>query len=182
MGAEVEQILDTWLNEIGPEGWDEPNPTIDALLKVRFEKAWAQAHAGEFGAWVCQPRSCLALLILLDQMPRRMFRGTDKAYATDARALAVAKRALVMGHDQRIGEPDRRFFYLPLMHSESLSDQERCVRLMALRMPHANSAALEDAKASRNLIRQYGRFPYRNEILGRPSTPGEAAYLSAATH
>lgn len=97
MGAEVEQILDTWLTEIGPDNWNETNPKIDAKLKAGFSQLWARAHDGEYGAWVCQPRSCLAMLILLDQMPRRMFGGTEKAYATDSRALAIAKRALVMG-------------------------------------------------------------------------------------
>lgn len=177
MGAEVDNILDVWLNTIGSKNWDRTDVSTDMFLKANFEDLWARGRDGEFGSWICQPRSCLALLILLDQMPRRMHRGSELAYASDARALAVAKRAIVMGHDMRIDEPQRRFFYLPLMHSESLMDQERCVRLMALRLPHAREVELEHAKSYREVIRQYGRFPFRNTVLGRDSTPTEDMYL-----
>lgn len=179
MGAEVEQILETWLTEIGPTGWDQDDADVDASLKAKFTDIWIAANNGDFGTWICQPRTCLALLVLLDQLPRRMFKGTELAYATDGRALAIAKRALVMGHDMKVSELERRFFYLPLMHSESLMDQERCVRLMALRMPHTSQAQIENAKEYRDVIRQYGRFPLRNPVLGRHSTPNEAAYLAS---
>ncbi len=178
MGAEIDQILDTWLSEIGPDGWGEDDPAVNAKLTERFAKIWATARDGDCAAWVTKPRSCLALLILLDQLPRRMFQGTQDAYATDARALAIAKRALVMGHDMRVSEEERQFFYLPLMHSESLMDQERCVGLMSTRMPNTCDKPLEHAKSYRDVIRQYGRFPLRNPVLGRSCTPNEAAYLA----
>lgn len=173
------EIREFWLNKVGPENWDTGSDILDAEIKAKFEDIWKQARDGELSAWMCTPENCLSLVILLDQFPRAMFRGTGEAYSTDANALAVAKRAIVLGHDLNVSEPGRLFFYTPLMHSESLMDQERCVRLMSLRLLNLGGRSLLHAKAHRDIIRQFGRFPYRNEAVNRPSTDPERAYLLA---
>ena len=119
----------------------------------------------------------MAYLIVTDQFPRNMFRGTGRAFATDGAARAAAKAAIAKGWDRRIDPPARQFFYLPLMHSECLVDQDRCVRLMMERMPDSEDNLLH-AKAHRDVIRRFGRFPYRNEALARHDTGPEAAYLA----
>jgi uncharacterized protein (DUF924 family) len=174
--ADPEAILDFWLAEAGPDRWYSPTPELDAAIRRRFLRTWRMARSAAFDHWVLQPRPALALLILLDQFPRNMFRDRAEAFASDGRALQLAKRALVFGHDLRIEPPARQFFYLPLMHSEHPADQDRCVRLFALRMPGEN---LVHARAHRELIRRFGRFPGRNAALGRANTPAEAAFLAA---
>ena len=178
MCAEAERIVDFWLNEVGPEGWYKSSTELDTSIRDEFGGLWEAARNGEYTAWLVSPQKALALLILLDQFPRNMFRGEAKAFASDGAALAVAKRAIVMGHDLKTSEPGRQFFYLPLMHSESLMDQERCVRLMALRMPQTGASNLHHARAHRDVIRQFGRFPYRNAALGRTTTAAERDYLA----
>jgi uncharacterized protein (DUF924 family) len=107
-----------------------------------------------------------------------MYRGTPKAFSTDEAARSAAKQAIERGWDLRIDEPARQFFYMPLMHSECLADQERCVRLMMSRMPEIGAMILPHARAHREVIRRFGRFPYRNDALSRATREGEAAYLS----
>ncbi|MCL4158452.1 UNVERIFIED_CONTAM: hypothetical protein GTU68_021248 [Idotea baltica] len=128
--------------------------------------------------WLTYPSGALAYLILTDQFSRNMFRGSGDAFAMDAIAVAVAKQAIYKGWDLKIDCPARQFFYLPLMHSESLCDQDRCVRLMVERLEDAASN-LKHAQAHREVIRQFGRFPYRNDALGRTDTRGEKAYSAA---
>ena len=141
--------------------------------------AWEEACEGKFSLWMTYPSGTLAYIILTDQFSRNMFRGTGKAFASDRPALAAAKSAIEKGWDLRIDEPARQFFYMPLMHSESLCDQDRCVRLMCERMPAGRENNLLHAQAHREVIRQFGRFPYRNDALGRESTTPERAYLAA---
>ena len=178
MVNEANAVLSYWMNDVGPQGWFHPDAAAE-LKSLEFKELWSRAAAGEMGAWICAPEACLALVVLLDQLPRVMFRGRDDAYASDEVALAVTKRAIVMGHDLKVSEPERQFFYTPLMHSESLMDQERCVRLMSLRLPQADETMLAHIRAHRDIIRQFGRFPYRNAILGRKNTEAEAAYMMA---
>ena len=173
------EIIDFWMKKVGPEKWYRSDATLDAEIKARFETVWENARNGDYCAWMCTPEGCLALVLLLDQFPRKMFRGTAQAYLTDATALAAAKRGIVMGHDLKTEEPQRQFFYLPMMHSESLMDQERCVRLMSLRMLRVGGEGILHAKAHRDVIRQFGRFPHRNDVLDRPSTGPEMAYITA---
>lgn len=172
-------IVEYWLYEVGPQNWYQGTAEIDKEIKSKFEPYFQQAANKELCAWMCTPESALALTLLLDQFPRFMYRGTEKAYRTDRMALAIAKRAIVMGHDLKTAEPQRQFFYVPLMHSESLMDQERCVRLMTLRMPRLGDEGLCHAKAHRDIIRQFGRFPYRNEVVARDTTEREKAFLVA---
>lgn len=177
MVIEAKTVLSFWMDEVGPTGWFSPDAAAE-LKSLEFKSVWGRAAAGEMSSWICSPDSCLALVVLLDQLPRVMFRGRADAYSSDELALAVAKRALVMGHDLKVAEPERQFFYTPLMHSESLMDQERCVRLMSLRMPKTDQTMLAHVRAHRDIIRQFGRFPYRNAVLGRKNTEAETAYLS----
>ena len=187
--TDADKVLDFWIDQVGPRGWYKTDDELDARIRIEFLDLWERASHGELGSWLCAPNTALALIILLDQFPRNMFRGTDRAYASDPAALAAAKRSIVMGHDLKVKEPERQFFYLPMMHSESLMDQERCVRLISLRMPQAGDVVLTHARAHRDIIRQFGRFPYRNEYLGRATTSPEMEYLdrggyeaSVATH
>lgn len=172
-----EDVLSFWLDEVGPKGWYEASDALDKKIKDRFEEAWEGARDGKYSLWLTYPSGALAYVILTDQFSRNMFRGTGKAFATDAIALAVAKSAIHKGWDMKIDEPARQFFYMPLMHSESLCDQERCIRLMCERMPESGANNLLHARAHREVIRQFGRFPYRNSALHREDRECEKVYV-----
>ncbi len=174
-----EEVLSFWLDDVGSDGWYAQDDDLDAEISRRFKKSWEGACAGRFSLWLTYPSGTLAYVILTDQFPRNMFRGSSKAFATDRAALAAAKAAVDRCWDLKIDEPARQFFYLPMMHSENLCDQERCVRLMCERMPKYGASNLLHARAHREVIRQFGRFPYRNEALSRSHTEHEAAYVSA---
>ncbi len=175
----AEDVLAFWLDEIGPEGWYKQDDDLDAEIRDRFEAAWQAAADGTYSLWLTYPSGALAYIILTDQFSRNMFRGTAKAFSTDAAALAAAKAAIHKGWDFRIDEPARQFFYLPLMHSENLCDQERCVRLLKDRMPETGENNLLHARAHREVIRLFGRFPYRNQALERPGSAVEGDYVQA---
>jgi uncharacterized protein (DUF924 family) len=175
--ATPEEINAYWLDEIGPKGWYEASDTLDDTIRERFLDTWEQTCEGRFSLWLTYPSGALAYLILTDQFPRNMFRGQGRAFASDQVALAVAKSAIHKGWDLRIDGPARQFFYLPLMHSENLCNQDRCVRLMSERLPEGGGDNLLHARAHREVIRRFGRFPYRNEALSRSTTQAEKAYL-----
>jgi len=177
--AKAEEIIRFWVDEVGPPGWYNGSEKLDSKIQERFGETWEQAAAGEFREWTCDPRKSFALVILLDQFPRNMFRGDSRAFSTDRRALCVAKKSIDAGFDLRVSEPERQFYYLPLMHSEILTDQERCVRLMTIRMNNTGDENLFHAKVHREVIRKFGRFPYRNGVLDRDMTTKELAYLDA---
>lgn len=172
-----EEILRFWLDEVGPQGWYEVSEDLDAAIRDRFRDTWERARAGTNGLWLTYPGGTLAYIILMDQFPRNMFRGEALAFATDEQANAAAKAAIHRKWDLRIDEPARQFFYLPLMHSENLCDQERCIRLVMERMPETGSGTLLHARAHREVIRMFGRFPYRNPALSRASTGLEKDYV-----
>jgi uncharacterized protein (DUF924 family) len=176
MIGEQEKILRFWLDEVGPERWYKTDAALDETVTQRFEALWRQAGDGACDCWVLTPRGALALLILLDQFPRNMFHGTAAAYGSDKRALRIAKHAIRLGHDKVTPEPERQFFYLPLMHSEALMDQERCVRLIKMALPATGGENLEHARRHRDVIRRFGRFPSRNYPLGRRDTDAERHY------
>ncbi|WP_371224540.1 DUF924 family protein [Roseovarius sp. 2305UL8-3] len=174
-----EDVLSFWLDEIGEKGWYNPPDGLDDDITNRYSDAWHSANDGTYGLWLTYPSGTLAYIILMDQFPRNMFRNTGQAFATDKPALAAAKVAIHRKWDMRIDEPARQFFYLPLMHSENLCDQDRCVRLMCERMPKGGEDNLLHARAHREVIREFGRFPYRNEALGRASTKLEQEYVAS---
>ena len=128
--ANPEDILAFWLDEIGPDGWYSGGDALDAKIKDRFEDDYRRACGGALSLWLTYPSGTLAYVILTDQFPRNMFRGSADSFAADGISMAAAKMAILKDWDLKIDEPARQFFYLPLMHSESLSDQERSVRLI----------------------------------------------------
>ncbi len=171
------EIVDFWLNDVGQRGWYEVNGDVDQIITERFHAVWETAANGGLKDWLTRSQSMLAYLILVDQFPRNMFRADGRAFSTDKIARAAAKIAIDKKMDLRIAEPERQFFYLPLMHSECLADQEKCVCLMKTRMPQSAGVHLVHAKAHREVIRKFGRFPYRNTVLARKITAPEAAFL-----
>ena len=168
-------ILKFWLEECTPKDWYVANPALDATIITRFQAVWDMAMAGGLTDWPTTPHGALAFLILTDQFPRNMFRGQAKAFATDALALKTAKTAIAQGLDLEIEGLSRQFFYLPFEHSESLVDQDRAVDLIGTRFDSADT--LLHAQVHREIIRRFGRFPYRNVVLGRETTPEEQVFL-----
>ncbi|WP_172295930.1 DUF924 family protein [Pseudoruegeria sp. HB172150] len=175
--ANPEDILAYWLDEVGPEGWYRGGEELDAEIRERFEADWHNAMEGSYAMWLTYPSGSLAYIILTDQFPRNMFRDTKQSFASDSVALAAAKLSINHGFDMKIDEPARQFFYMPLMHSECLTDQDRCVRLMKTRMPETGENNLLHAQAHREVIRKFGRFPTRNAALERAYCGAEAAYV-----
>lgn len=174
-----EDILSYWLDEVGPSGWYEASDRVDEETRERFETALAGAAEGRYSLWLTYPSGALAYIILTDQFARNMYRGHAAAFATDRAALAAAKSAIDKGWDLRIDEPARMFFYMPLMHSENLCDQDRCVRLMHERMRTMGELPLLHARAHRAVVRRFGRFPARNMVLSRLSTESEREYMAS---
>ena len=172
-----EDILGYWLDEVGTEGWFKGGEALDVEIRDLFEDDWNRVMCGTYAMWLTYPNGTLAYTILTDQFPRNMFRGTGKAFASDGLARAASKVAIARGWDLKVEERSRLFFYYPLMHSECLADQDRCVRLMLTRMPTMGAGYLRHAKAHREVIRLFGRFPTRNEALERADTPPEAAFV-----
>lgn len=172
-----EDILAYWLDEQGPKGWYKGGAALDAEIRDRFMDDWIRATEGTYAMWLTYPSGTLAYIILTDQFPRNMFRDTAKSFSSDNLARAAAKMAISKGWDKRIDGMARQFFYMPLMHSENLCDQDRSVRLIKERMPDGGEANLIHARAHREVIRLFGRFPTRNEALHRDSTQPEAAFV-----
>lgn len=177
--ATPEEVLAFWLDACSPEDWYRADPDFDAAIRDKFEDTWREAAEGALGLWLTYPSGTLAYIILTDQFPRNMFRDSPKAFATDHLARAAAKMAIDRNWDMKIDEPARQFFYLPLMHAENLCDQDRAVRLIHTRMPETGSGSQDHACAHRAVIRDFGRFPYRNAALGRKTTATEQAFLDA---
>ncbi|MGB3135874.1 MAG: DUF924 family protein [Nodosilinea sp.] len=159
--------------------WFKKDKAFDDEIRRLFLEDVERAAAGELVAWREEPRSCLALLLLLDQFPRNLFRGDARSFATDRAALDVANHGITQCFDQQVIPVERIFFYLPLEHSENLADQERCVELVrSLAASHPElKSYLDYAQRHRDVIQQFGRFPHRNEILARETTPAEADFL-----
>ncbi|WP_375265733.1 DUF924 family protein [Planktotalea sp.] len=172
-----DDVLSFWLDEKQPEDWYKADDSLDQEIRDRFGETWQAAMDGKFGLWLTYPSGALAYILLTDQFSRNMFRDTREAFASDRLALAAAKIAIDRKWDMRIDEPARQFFYLSLMHSENLCDQERCIRLMKERMPKTGESNLLHAKAHREVIRKFGRFPYRNDALSRRLTQTEKEYI-----
>jgi uncharacterized protein (DUF924 family) len=173
-----QEILDFWLAEVGPKGWFAGGEALDAAIRARFEAPWRAARGGALTEWKATPEGRFAYILLTDQFPRNMFRDHADAFATDALALDAARMGIHHRWDLRFPEPERQFFYLPLMHSEVLHDQDRCVRMILTRMPETGAEILVHARAHRAVIRRFGRFPTRNAALGRETTPAEAEWLA----
>jgi uncharacterized protein (DUF924 family) len=171
----IAEVLSFWFSDAGSRQWFAPTAEFDREIRERFADFAARAARGELSAWEESPKGCLALCILLDQMPRNMYRGTPRVYAADHLALEIAERAVDRGFDRNLPPERRQFLYLPFSHSERLADQLRAVALF-------EAAGLDEAlvyvRGHLRTIRRFGRFPHRNTILGRASTPEELAFLA----
>jgi len=168
-------ILNFW-REAGHDRWYKRDAAFDAGVRRRFFELWQRAAAGELSSWEASDNGALALTIVLDQFPRNMFRDDPRTYASDRQARDTAARAIDRGADARIDPVLLEFLYMPFMHSEHLPDQLRCIELFG---GTANTENKEYAEHHADIIRRFGRFPHRNRILGRATTPEEQAFLDA---
>jgi uncharacterized protein (DUF924 family) len=174
-------ILDFWFgDETGArDEWFRKDPAFDEAIRARFGTAVTAALGGEFGAWTAEPRGALALVLLLDQFTRNLYRGTARMFAGDARALRVAESAVAAGFDRALGPHERSFLYLPFEHAEAAAAQQRSLALFTqLAEETGLQAPLEWAQKHAAIIRRFGRYPHRNDMLGRASTAEESAFLA----
>ena len=175
-----EGILRFWFDYAGPAKWYASSPAFDARIRRLFaasvEQEAAAMKAGRH-AWMDTPEGCLALIILFDQLPRNIWRGSGRAFAYDGLAVDIAHRMIERGFDWAIADDRRAFIYLPFMHSECLDDQDYCVELCRSRLTGGGN--IEHAIKHREVIEKFGRFPYRNDALQRISTPEECDYLDS---
>lgn len=185
--VEPQTILQFWFGNSfqtpsyteGRSRWFGKDPAFDQDIRDRFLEPYQQAAAGLLDVWQAEPLSCLALVIVLDQFPRNLFRADPQAFATDDKALSIAQVAIAQGLDQALHPVHRMFLYLPLEHSENATVQQQSVRLFqALTADYPELIDTYDyALRHQRVIDQFGRFPHRNEVLGRESTPAEIEFL-----
>jgi uncharacterized protein (DUF924 family) len=161
--------------DAGPDKWFTRDDAFDAEIREKFLATYEAAAAGKLSAWEDSAEDTLALMIVLDQFPRNMFRGDARTFAADPLARAAANRALKRGYDMDVPEGERGFLFLPFMHSEDMSDQRRCVELHRA----AGHENLKYAERHADIIRRFGRFPHRNATLARATSPEEQAFLDA---
>jgi len=196
--ARIEDVLQTWfagdvndaaVMQVRMDKLFSVDPAFDEALRASFAPLVERALDGALDGWAAAARGALALIVLLDQLPRNLFRGSARAFAGDARARHIALQAFAVGHERLLAPVERVFLYLPLEHAEDLALQERCVAgqeaLRAAARP--DFAALMDqvvaaGHAHREIVARFGRFPHRNLLLGRPSTPEELAWLAENRH
>lgn len=167
-------VLDFWFKEIVPEQWFKKDVAFDKLVRDRFESVYEQAKKGELAEWRATPEGRVAEIIVLDQFPRNMYRGTPHAFATDALALERAQEAVATGDDQKLSSQYRPFLYMPYMHSES---KEVHVKALELFEKLGNESNLRYENEHKAIIDRFGRYPSRNEILSRESSPEELEFL-----
>jgi uncharacterized protein (DUF924 family) len=188
-----EAVLAFWFGELDEQGraapdvtarWFKKDEAFDAEIRERFAGLHAALASGERDGWTGSPRARLATIIVLDQLSRNMFRGTPGMFATDPLALAATHEGLERGDDRALRLAERVFFYMPLMHSEALADQERCIELFRALAGELEGEAkkgvennVEYAVRHRDIVARFGRFPHRNAILGRASSEEELAFL-----
>ena len=167
-----DDVLGFWFSDATQPLWFDLTPAFDETIRQRFGALYVRAVNGELAPWCSEPLSALALVIVLDQFPRNMFRNDAHSFASDPQALAVARQAVDRGFDRALGPNQHQFLYMPFMHAENLADQEISVRLFTA-LGNANN--LDFAVRHRDIVARFGRFPHRNALLGRRSTPEELA-------
>jgi uncharacterized protein (DUF924 family) len=173
--AAPSEIVSLW-RQTGDERWFEKDDDFDRTVTSRFLPTYEAGSRGELAAWETNAEDALALVIVLDQFPRNMFRGSARAFAADPLARVVADRALARGFDKMTEQTLRQFFYLPFMHAELLADQNRSVQLYE---SYGDADSLRHAMTHRDIILKFGRFPHRNQILGRATTAAEDEFLKS---
>ena len=171
-------VVDFWV-QAGPKAWFSKNDAFDAQIIERFSALHHSAARRELDGWADAAPGALALLLLLDQFPRNIFRGLASAFATDAKALGIAHKAIKTGHDSDYEPPLRRFFYLPMMHAEDLAEQDFCIERCRA---SGDDDGVKHGLIHRETIAKFGRFPYRNAVLGRANTQEEMDLLQGAPH
>ncbi len=171
----LEEVLAFWFAEGRQKQWFSGDAVFDGECRRALLPHLEALKAGRYETWRREPRGCLGQVILLDQVPRNVYRDTPRAFACDAEARAVTRHALQMGFDKALKAVERVFLYLPLEHSENLKDQEDCLRQIAAL--GGDNEWLSYAERHLEIIRRFGRFPHRNAILGRESTEAELAFL-----
>jgi uncharacterized protein (DUF924 family) len=165
-------VVSFW-RDAGPEKWFKKDPEFDRAIAERFASVHAEAAAGRKRDWAKTPEGALALILVLDQFSRNMFRNTPKAFAQDEMACAIACEAVDAGFDKEVAPELRFFLHMPFMHAETIAEQERCVSIFH----HVAPDNLSYARDHERIIRRFGRFPHRNQILGRHTSPAEQAFL-----
>lgn len=174
--SDPEAILDFWFSPEVSERWFDSTPDFDRRLRQDYEGLWQRARRGQLDHWRQSADGCLALVIVLDQFPLNMFRGEADSFATEAQSREVARAALERGFDRELPVERRAFVYMPFMHSEDPADQELSVELFAQPGLEKN---YRFARHHRDIVARFGRFPHRNAVLGRESTPEEVEYLNS---
>lgn len=170
----VDEVLELWFDELTPEAWYGGGPEVDARIVARFGQTYDRLKADFRLDDIGDARTALAAVILFDQFPRNMFRGTSAAFGTDDIALSIARLAVERGYDGDVAPEARAFLYMPFMHSEVSADQERCVDLFRML---DSEEGLRYAIEHRDIVARFGRFPHRNRVLGRQSSSDELAFL-----
>jgi uncharacterized protein (DUF924 family) len=181
MTAKPQDVLGFWI-AAGPDKWFAGSEAFDDAIRLKFEPVHLAASRGKYDAWAADTSNgaegALALVILLDQFPRNLYRDSGHAFATDGKARAIAAAAVAAGHDKVVAPELRPFFYLPYEHSESLADQEAGIALFeGLLKDTGDADSLKWAIAHRDIIARFGRFPHRNKALGRITTVAEQVFL-----
>jgi len=165
-------VIKYWFSEKSRQHWFSSTPEIDNEIKQRYEQLWINAASGKLNDWQDSPQGCLALIIILDQFPLNMFRDEAKSFQTEELAVEVALKAIDNGYDEILNTEELLFLFMPLMHSENLEHQNMQVKLF-----EKYDFNDEYSKHHRDIVKRFGRFPHRNEILGRMSTMVELDYL-----
>jgi uncharacterized protein (DUF924 family) len=173
--ADIEDVLEFWFETLSREQWYRADPVVDAQVGRRLGGLYDRLARAVPEAWLATPEGCLAAVVVLDQVPRNLFRGSPRAFATDAQARAIAAAALKRGFERALAPRRREVLYLPFQHAEDLGCQDRAVALYAAL---GDERALDFARRHRDIIARFGRFPHRNEALGRTSSAEEVAFLA----
>jgi len=171
----IDDVVRFWFEELTPKNWFRRDTLVDAAIKLRFGEIYEQLKEGVPDDWLDSAKGCLAAIIVLDQFPRNIFRDDARAFATDEAALTLAKRAISQGFDKRLAPKERAFLYMPFQHAEDAKDQARSVGLFTAL---GNPFNLDFALRHQAVIDRFGRFPHRNQVLGRASTAEEEAFLA----
>ena len=172
--ARIEEVLRFWFDELSPDDWFEGEEAVDSHIRARFQELHEALREQVPETWRSSARGCLAAVIVLDQFPRNMYRGTSHAFAADSAALSLANEALMRGFDRELSIDERKFLYMPFEHSENPADQVRSIELFG---SLENELDLDYARRHKAIIDRFGRFPHRNAVLGRISSPEEIEFI-----
>ena len=172
--ARIEEVLKFWFDDLSPDDWFKSDEAVDGHIRERFQELHETLREQVPETWRNSARGCLAAVIVLDQFSRNMYRGASRAFASDGAALSLAKEALVRGFDRELSMDERKFLYMPFEHSENPAEQERSIELFGTLESELD---LDYARRHKEIIDRFGRFPHRNAVLGRISTPEEIEFI-----